>query len=451
MSDPLIISLALIAIPIGCGALVGGVLRRARGARFRGVLAAIALLVAPALAAFGLSVRFPIVGFWDAGLEGLFFGFGLCWSAHRMFSDGRNVLLVVSSSVVALLLLEVYARLFLPPPPAFPMQDGPHLLLADALRSDATHQPWDTLSKDLVCSIVYGERYPAIFTPANAGRDIVTPQSFAPHPEASRRVLHLGDSIAFGFGLPRDETFTAKLERLEPGVQHINAAIPGTAPDAYLALLQKWVEEQDVDLVVMHVYEGNDLDGLDSRYPCCDWEPLLAYGADGAALRCPQGTPPALGHAGFTWLRYHTPPPYLVRAVVGTSSAAAYIAATMSLEPYFLADQPLETRLEHLEAIIRAARDTLAARGIGFAVDVIPSRSWLEHQESWQHFSPRIVETARRTGVLTLDSSDFFRDAVVRGQSLFFDNQDIHFNASGHRLLASWLHQQLDTERPSTP
>ena len=39
----------------------------------------------------------------------------------------------------------------------------------------------------------------------------------------------------------RDRTVTAELERLEPGVEHINAGIPGTAPDAYLAVLQRWL------------------------------------------------------------------------------------------------------------------------------------------------------------------------------------------------------------------
>jgi hypothetical protein len=317
-------------------------------------------------------------------------------------------------------------------------------LLANALRGDLTHQPWDTLSKDLVCSTVYGDEYPPIFDSTSARRDIVTPQTFAPRPEARRRVLHLGDSMAFGFGLPRDQTFTAELERLEPGAQHINAAIPGTAPDAYLALLQRWIETQPIELVVMHIYEGNDLDGLDSRYPCCDWQPLLAYGVDGAALRCSQASAPAFGNAGFTWLRYHTPPPYLVRALIGTSSAAAYIAAAMSsLEPYFLADQPLSTRLQHLEAVLRSAKDTLAGRGIAFVVHVLPARPWLEDPGSWQHFSPSIVETARRVGVPALDSSDFFRDAVVHGQTLFFENGDIHFNRNGHRLLANWLHERL--------
>jgi hypothetical protein len=451
MSDPLIISLALIAVPLGGGALLGSALCRLRGERYRSVFVAIAGILLPLGAAVVLAVRFPIIGFWDAGMEGLLFGIGLCCSAHRIFADERNILLAAGSTLAAALLLELCARLFLPPPPAFPIQHGPHLLLANALRGDLRHQPWDTLSKDLVCSIVYGEKYPGIFDSAHARREIVMPQTFAPRPEARRRVLHLGDSMAFGFGLPRDQTFTADLERLEPGVQHINAAIPGTAPDAYLATLQTWIETLRVDLVVMHIYSGNDLDGLDSRYPCCGWESLLVYDDQRAALRCPQGTPPALGQAGFRWLRYHTPPPYLVRALIGTSSAAAYVAAAMSLEPYFLIEQPLSTQAGHLEAILRSAGEMLTARRVGFAVHVLSPRNWLEDPDFPHHYAPAILAAARQAGVVAFDSSDVLRNAVKDGESLFFESGDIHFNANGHRLLAPWLHEVLGANESSAP
>ncbi len=440
MFATLLTSLALLAVPTSLGASVGAALRRVRARRFRAITAAIGFLVIPAAAAAVLAARFPVVGLWDAGLEGLLVGAGVLWSAHRALEDERNVLLLVISLIVSLLGLELCVRLFLPPPPGFPTKGGPHFLLADALRADLTHQPWDTLSKDIVCSIVYGQQYSGIFDLSAARRDIVMPDAFTPRPGARRSVLHLGDSMAFGFGLNRDETFTADLERLEPGVQHINAGIPGTAPDAYFAVMQSWIATYKVDLVVMHIYEGNDLDGLDSHFPCCDWQSLLAYSPDGAALRCPRATQPDFSHVGLTWLLYHNPPPYLARALVGTSSAAAYLAAALDREPYFLIDQPLNTRLEHLELILRSARDACAARYIPFVVVVLPGRGWLERLVASHYYAPSIDEVAQRVGVPVLDTSDFFRDALVHGQSLFFDPADIHFNANAHALLATWLH-----------
>lgn len=444
----LLTCVALVIVPVGLGALLGIVVRRLRGRRLQGALTAIACVALPAAGLFAAGVRYPILGPWDSAVEATLVGIGVLWGGHRALADGLNVVVLATALAVSFLGVEVLARLFLPPPPGFPTRAGIHLLLADALRSGATHQPWDTLCKDIVCAIIYGDEYPGIYDLTETQHGVVVPRTFAPRAGASRRVLHLGDSIAFGFGLPRDQTITAELERLEPGVEHVNAGIPGTAPDAYLAVLQRWVASFDVDVVVMHVYEGNDLDGLDARYPCCGWQPLLTYENGTAALRCAHGTAPDYGRAGWAWLRDHNPPPYLLRALVGTSAAAAHIAAAMARESYVLADQPLETRLEHLEAILRGARDLLATRRIPFVVDVVPARSWVEDNMDWQHYGPRILDVARRLGIAALDGAEVFHDAAAHGEKLFFENGDIHFNGAGHMLWARWLHRQLSAVVP---
>jgi len=447
MGKTLLTSVALIVVPLGLGACLGFAVRRLRGRRLEGALTAVVCVALPAAAVFAGGVRYPIVGLWDSAVEAALFGVGVLWAGHRALADGISVAVLATAATVSLLALEVLVRLFLPPPPGFPTQAGVHLLLADALRTGATNQPWDTLCKDIVCAITYGDEYRTIYDADEARHDIVTPRDFSPRDGVTRRVLHLGDSIAFGFGVPRDQTVTAELERLEPGVQHINAGIPGTAPDAYLAVLQRWVESHAIDVVVMHVYEGNDLDGLDGRYPCCRWQPLLTYDDGTAALRCAHGTVPDFGRAGWAWLRDHNPPPYLLRVWIGTSAAAAYIAAAMARESYMLADQPLEIRLAHLESILRSARDALAARRIRFVLDVVPARSWLEDGKEWQHYGPRILDVARRLDIAALDGSEVLRDAAHR-QELFFENGDIHFNATGHLVWARWLHDHLGVAAP---
>src|SRR6476661_805100 len=91
---------------------------------------------------------------------------------------------------------------------------------------------------------------------------------------------------------------------------------------------------------------------------------LAASGSPCSRMRM---APPRCGaRTAWAWLRDHNPPPYLLRALIGTSAAAAHVAAAMARESYLLADQPLETRLAHLESILRTARDALAARGVRF-------------------------------------------------------------------------------------
>jgi hypothetical protein len=60
--------------------------------------------------------------------------------------------------------------------------------------------------------------------------DILTPRRFVPRPQALERVLHVGDSMTFGFGVDRDRAFPSVLARLEPGTEHINAAFQTPRP-----------------------------------------------------------------------------------------------------------------------------------------------------------------------------------------------------------------------------
>jgi hypothetical protein len=126
----LVTAAALIVDPIVLGAIVGMALRRMRGGRLRGFVAALACLVVPTGAAVGLMVCFPIAGLWDAAIEGFLFGAGFLWTSHRALAHGVNVALLAGSVVVSLLLVELLSRVFLPPPPG-PVLDGQNIFLDD--------------------------------------------------------------------------------------------------------------------------------------------------------------------------------------------------------------------------------------------------------------------------------------------------------------------------------
>src|SRR4029077_20527712 len=134
---------------------------------------------------------------------------------------------------------------------------------------------------ELVCSIAYGGRYDG-FIDVSREPTVLFPERFTPRPAATRRVLHIGDSMVFGVDIPRDQTFTADLEKLEPGVQHINGGISGMAPDDYLVVLRSWIARHQIELAVIYLFEGNDLNGLDSPHPCSNWQPILSYAGDHA-------------------------------------------------------------------------------------------------------------------------------------------------------------------------
>lgn len=437
---------ALLAGPIAAGAILGIVLRRLRGRRFGGVAAAVALLALPAVVLVQLDLRVPVIGLWDAWLEGLLFGAGLAWTAHAGFARPGGAPLAAASLLVSLVVLEIASAAFLPPPPGFPAEEGPHFLLADALRAATRSHSWDFRSKEIVCVAVYGDEYPGILE-VRSEREVIVPANFTPRTAATRRVLHIGDSMTFGISLPRDAAFPAVLEHLEPDVQHINGAVPGIAPDAYLLLLEQWLATHDLDLGVMYIFEGNDLAGVDDAYPCCRWDSMLVYGSGGPARRCPTAVPIDFANAGSTWLRYNSPPPYLFRALAAHSTAAAHAAAaivnTMPNKP-LTARQSEETALQHLAAILAAARDAMHARGVPFVVVVLPARTWIENPAT-PHAAPALLGVARALGIPALDPGSVLAAAAQRGERVFLDAPaDPHYGPAGHALIARWLHEELN-------
>jgi hypothetical protein len=73
-----------------------------------------------------------------------------------------------------------------------------------------------------------------------------------------RRVLVLGDSFAFGWGVADDECAAARLARARPQWQVLNAAVSGYGPDQELLLLERLLPRVEPDAVAV-VFCDNDV------------------------------------------------------------------------------------------------------------------------------------------------------------------------------------------------
>ena len=463
---------AVLLCPIAVGALLGVLLRRLRHGRFTGITGLLACLALPAAIATGLAVSFPIVGLWDAAMEGLLCGAGMLCTAHRFYADPRHVVLTAGSVLASLLLLEVGARLFLGPPPAYPVGDGPHFLLANVLKTTAPDSPTfhmgavpaflernamrgdpeatamtdrppsAMVTKEIVCSIAYGSAYSGVID-VSRERALVFPERVTARPGASRRVLHVGDSMVFGANVPRDRTFAADLEKLEPEVQHINGGISGMAPDDYLVVLRSWIARAPVDLAIMYLFAGNDMVGLDAPHPCSNWQSILAYEDSHASLRFP-GAPQSDRGIGLRWLLINSPLPYLARVmIVWHSAAAAFLGGVLDAWSAHAAGSDPRMQIQHLESILRSARDELRERHIPFVVVVLPAAAAIGHPNGPSDALSREVRAiTQRLGIPELDATEPIRDALSRGENPIQPDGS-HFNEAGHWLMATWLHERL--------
>jgi len=93
------------------------------------------------------------------------------------------------------------------------------------------------------------------------------------------RVLALGDSFTFGFGVAQDETWAAVLgQALEPHsagapIESINGGVNGYGTDAALALLRRVGSEVEPDLILLGFYSNDYIEnflGTRKRYGVSD-------------------------------------------------------------------------------------------------------------------------------------------------------------------------------------
>jgi lysophospholipase L1-like esterase len=73
------------------------------------------------------------------------------------------------------------------------------------------------------------------------------------------RVVFLGDSYTWGYGVNVDDTFAARLERLLPGVETVNLSVSGYATDQELLVYRDEGRKYHADLVVVVVADNDNI------------------------------------------------------------------------------------------------------------------------------------------------------------------------------------------------
>ncbi len=432
------LALAWLLAPLAAGLLAGTAHRLALKRRIAAtwpILLVFAVLAGLGAAAGFLTMR---VGLWDLLAVALLATAGWLLGAHVLATRRAPLLLAGMTTLLGLLALEAVARWILPMPPAFPPPEEASLLIP-VLEARQAEGRLHAQSAQAACGLLL---------PQPGATDPLPARLAAPE-GTHQRVLHLGDSLAFGSGVPTAQRFTTLLERAEPGVAHLNAAMPGTSIDAQYLLVLRVLEQAPVDLVVLHVFVGNDLVEIDRPYPCCREGPLLTWPAQGVPQpRCK--TADVRPERGMTaWYLARSPAPYPLRVLTSVSLAARHLCGLQVRLAHWLGEGPSlspQVATARYYSAVRALHAELARRNIPLVLVILPVRSALDA-------GPRgDAEVVQRLGrdlkVPVLDAWSLFTEAVRSRPeaSLFIPKPpgDPHFSASGHALVADWLHVKLE-------
>ena len=359
------------------------------------------------------------LGVWDTLLPGLLFAAGLLLARQ----PGRVLLLVFGATLFAVLLGEVAARVALDAPAAVPRPERARLGL----------QPEDW---DPPCMSLYPETYGSADT------------RLADWQDASRRVLHVGDSLVFGGEVAAGETFVGRLDAAPDAVRHLNLGVPDTGADHHLLALRAWLPRLKPHAVVLYVYAGNDLQDIGRRYACCDLGPLLSFEAAGLPSRCEEPdwrlTPRGL--------LARSPAPYPLRVGATWSALAAHMVhllpqLTHSLDrddrPAHGLAVPPDALTKH-RALMDAVAAELRAVSVPGVVVGLPYRRAVEgeHDDEAHAWLRGMLANAAAAGLHVVDASPAFSErppGFWAGGAAWNE----HLGPVGHAQMATFLERAL--------
>ncbi len=258
-----------------------------------------------------------------------------------------------------------------------------------------------------------------------------------------RRILVLGDSYVWGFGVDQARLFS-QVHR--PGVEFLNLGVSGYGTDQEYLLYLRLGVRFTVDEVVVALTPYNDiqnnLETAQYGYPKprfeLEGERLVLHAANVRERR-----PRTLR----LWLRRNSRVYALLRngwlagERVLWSRQSGTASSTASRAPLVAADITERDRrgVELTVAILRQLRDAAASHGAAFSVVSVPYKPHVDQRVPWNHpLVPLLAEQLGHAGVRCREPYSVFLQAAQAGAHLF-NHSDNHFSSEGHALFARFL------------
>lgn len=269
-------------------------------------------------------------------------------------------------------------------------------------------------------------------------------------------VVVVGDSMAFGYGVEDDETWTALLEQELSHARVINLGLVGGAPQQYQRVYATFGQTLQPALVLFCLFPGNDVKdaGLFDRWERAGaqgnyyvWRFSEDDGEDGLGLH-------DLLERSYlvTFLRH-----------VRKSASAQLDGRTITLSdgsrlqlvPTLYDDLERLTDPEHPEFrmtldAVKQTRALAEQNGSAFLVVLVPTKEEVYLpllEEEPPPLTAPFAAQFEQLGIPYLDLTPGFRARARQGERLFFEI-DGHPNAAGYRLMADLVlaHLQRNTE-----
>jgi lysophospholipase L1-like esterase len=332
-----------------------------------------------------------------------------------------------AATLLSLAACEVAARVFFPAPP------------------DPTRQPQIVYRVDPEIRYVLSPNQKGWvddgFVTTNSrgfrGREVEIPK-----PHGRLRIVALGDSVTFGWGVNDADTFCYQLEQQlrtgRPGldVDVVNLAVPGYATRQEVALLKRNLADLQPDVVLVGFYANDLPDTLDDKGS-------RPSGTRIEAPRTEAGQVLHMNPAPSSWIERQA---RRSRAIYTATHAAKRLIHRgegkpgSSMELDLLESRgsvELETAWQQVSTQLAELRKSAADFGFSAGIVVLPPREQVLGLFSGSDYQKRIHQLADQQGLFVVDPlPSLVAGSSKKPSSLFIPYDRNHPSPTGHRLIA---------------
>jgi lysophospholipase L1-like esterase len=344
-----------------------------------------------------------------------------------------NIAVLLLSSFLLLFFAEIITRLAAPQRPAAGAADQPRGFYAPHPRLGFTMNP-----------SFHGRLKQRDFDTEVRFNSIgLRDREFGPKPAGARRLLLIGDSYTFGWGVEEGERYADRLEERLREIPGARWEVVKAGTNAYstaheLAWLREYGWSLDPDLVVLQFCMGNDFAdnaGADYRVE------------DGRLVTVPPGpNGSAADERGLkAWARRHSHLYLMLRNLVNQPGVGR---ADRRRAEFAMFNAQVNRGSGRTREILAEMAAEARTRGVPLVLLVVPMRhqigeAGVKEKALADYPNTVITETAQALGVPAIDLLTTFRESAGAGSSGLYFRHDAHWTREGHRLAGDSLFDSL--------